>query len=156
MAAFPDGNPGVYPLDPGTPVGQFRLLYGDTESTAYVPIEPGFQDYGELSDSEVNAFLAQGAGSIPRAVGYYYLALSGRAAIASRQIQDADLKVDTTKRAADLRAIADVWFGAADNDDLVNAEEAFEIVPTGRHNGGIVPKGSPATWRRVYGIGRVC
>lgn len=156
MAAFPDGNPGVYPLDPGTPVGQFRLLYGDTESTAYDPVETGFQNYGELSDSEIDAFLAQGAESIPRAIGYYYLALAGRAAIASRQIQDADLRVDLTKRAADLRAIAEVWFGSADNDDLVSAEEAFEIVPTGQRCGGVIPEGSPPIWGRVYGIGRVC
>ena len=156
MAVHPAGHPGAWPLDPATPVGRFRILYGDTESTAYDPVEPGIQNYQELSDDEAEGFIAQGGDSIPRGIGYLYIALAGQAAKQSKVVQDQDLRVDLTKRAADLRAIADVWFGSADNDDLVNAEEAFEIVPTGRHNGGIIPERYPATWGRVYGIGRVC
>ena len=156
MAVFPEENPGAHPLDPTTPVGRFRTLYGDTDSEPYSPIEPGVQNYGELSDDEIEGFIAQGGDSVPRGIGYLYIAMAGQAAKQSKVVQDQDLRVDLTKRAADLRAIADVWFGSADDDDLANAEEAFEIVPTGQRNGGVIPEGSPAIWGRVYGIGRVC
>lgn len=156
MAVFPEGNPGAYPLDPTSPVGRFRILYGDTDSEPYDPVVVGIQNYQELSDDEVEGFISQGGDSIPRGIGYLYIALAGQAAKQSKVVQDQDLRVDLTKRAADLRAIAEVWFGSADNDDLVNAEEAFEIVPTGQRCGGVIPEGSPAIWGRVYGIGRVC
>ena len=156
MAVYPAGHPGGWPLDPATPVGKFRILYGDTDSEPYDPVVVGIQNYQELSDAEVEGFISQGGDSVPRGIGYLYIALAGQAAKQSKVVQDQDLRVDLTKRAADLRAIAEVWFGSADNDDLVSAEEAFEIVPTGRHNGGIIPEGSPAIWGRVYGIGRVC
>ena len=156
MAVHPAGHPGAWPLDPATPVGRFRILYGDTDSEPYAPAVVGVQNYQELSDDEVEGFIAQGSGSVPRGIGYLYIAMAGQAAKQSKVVQDQDLRIDLTKRAADLRAIADVWFGSADNDDLVNAEEAFEIVPTGQRCGGVIPERSPATWRRVYGIGRVC
>ena len=156
MAVYPAGNPGAWPLDPTTPVGLFRTLYGDTDSEPYDPVEPGFQNYGELSDSEVEVFIAQGGDSIPRAIGYLYISMAGQAAKQSKTIQDQDLRLDLTKRAADLRLAAYDWFSRADNDDLVSAEEAFEIVPTGQRCGGVIPEGSPAVWGRVYGIGRVC
>ena len=156
MAVFPDGNPGAYPLDPATLVGRFRILYGDTDSEPYDPVVVGIQNYQELSDAEIEGFISQGSDSIPRGIGYLYIAMAGQAAKQSKVVQDQDLRVDLTKRSAELRAIAEVWFGSADNDDLVNAEEAFEIVPTGQRCGGVIPEGSPATWGRVYGIGRVC
>ena len=156
MAVHPAGRPGAWPLDPTTPVGKFRVLYGDTDSEPYAPVVTGIQNYQELSDDEIEEFISQGGDSIPRGIGYLYIALAGQAAKQSKVVQDQDLRVDLTKRAADLRAIADVWFGSADDDDLVNAEEAFEIVPTGQRCGGVIPEGAPAIWGRVYGIGRVC
>ena len=149
MAVFPEGNPGAYPLDPTSPVGRFRILYGGTDSEPYDPVVVGIQNYSELSDAEIEGFISQGGDSVPRGIGYLYIAMAGRAAIASRQIQDADLRVDTTKRAADLRAIAEVWFGSADDDDLVSAEEAFEIVPTGSR-GGFIPEGTRPIFGRQY------
>ena len=143
-------------MTPLRPLATFRILYGDTDSEPYDPVVVGIQNYGELSDAEVEGFISQGGDSVPRGIGYLYIALAGQAAKQSKTIQDQDLRVDLTKRAADLRAIAEVWFGSADNDDLVNAEEAFEIVPTGQRCGGVIPEGSPAIWGRVYGIGRVC
>ena len=155
MAELP-GNPGAWPLDPTTPVGTFRILYGDTDSEPYDPVVVGIQNYSELSDDEVEGFISQGGDSVPRGIGYLYIAMAGQAAKQSKVVQDQDLRVDLTKRAADLRAIAEVWFVSADNDDLVSAEEAFEIVPTGQRCGGVIPEGSPPIWGRVYGIGRVC
>lgn len=133
MAVYPEGNPGVYPLDPLTPVGEFRLLYGDTESVPYDPVEPGYQNYEELSDEEIERFLEQGDGSVPRGIGYLYLAMAGQAAKESRTIKDYDLSVDLTKRAADLRAIAQMWFDRGDDDDnnsgLNDIFEVFDMAP---------------------------
>lgn len=154
MATYPEGNLGVYPLEPETPVGTFRLVYGDTHSTPYDPVEPGFQNYDELSDAEIEAFLSAGGTSINRAIGYYYLSLAGAAAKSAKQIQDYDLKIDTTKRAADLRAIAQWWFDQADNDDEIAAEEGFEIVLTGTDSGDFIPEAAIPVWGRQYTTAR--
>lgn len=154
MAVFPEGNPGEFPLDPTSNVGKFRLVYGDTGSTPYSPVEPGYQNYTELSDAEIEAFLATGSDSINRAIGYYYLSLAGKAALVAKQVRDYDLQVDTTKRAADLRAIAQWWFDQADNDDVISAEEGFEIVLTGTNSGDFIPEATIPVWGRQYTIGR--
>lgn len=151
---FPGGNPGAWPLDPDTPVGHFRLVFGDTESTPYDPVEPGYQNYEELSDAEIESFLVQGGDSTNRAIGFYYLSLAGAAAKASRSVADYDLKLDTTKRAADLREVARWWFDLADGDDTATAEEAFEIVPTGTSGGDFIPELAPPIWGRQYTWGR--
>lgn len=130
MAVFPEGNPGVYPLDASTDVGQFRLVYGDTQSTAYDPVEAGFQNYDELSDAEIEMFLDQGGDSVNRAIGFYYLRLAGDAAKESKSVADYDLRLDLTKRAADLRETAKFYFDQADVIDA-GSEDAFLIVPTG-------------------------
>lgn len=147
---YPDGHPGVYPLDPETPVGQFRLVFGDIDSEPYDPVEQGFQSYGELSDAEIEAFLSQGGGSINRGIGYYYLSLSGAAAKESRMVQDYDLRIDSTKRAADLRAVAMGWFDLATQEDLGVAEDAFEIIPTGTRGGQFIPEATHPQWGRSY------
>lgn len=154
MATFPEGNPGVYPLESETPVGQFRLVYGDAHSAPYSPVEPGFQNYDELSDAEIEAFLVVGGGSLNRAIGYYYLSLAGAASKTAKQIKDYDLQVDTTKRSADLRAIAQWWFDQADNDDVISAEEGFEIVPTGTGRGDFIPEATIPVWGRQYTTAR--
>lgn len=153
MAQYPEGNPGAYPLDPDTPVGQFRVLYGDVYSTPYDPVEAGFQDYEELSDAEIEGFL-QGQTSIPRAIAYYYLSLSGQAAKQAKTVKDYDLSVDLTKRAADLRATAQVWFDQATAEDAAGMEDAFEIVPTGTNYGDFIPEGAIGIYGRRYVLGR--
>jgi len=150
MAEFPEGNPGEFPLDPTSNVGKFRLVYGDTQSTPYDPVEPGFQNYTELSDAEIEAFLTTGGDSINRAIGYYYLSLAGQAALISKSVKDYDLTVDNTKRPAELRALAQWWFDQADNDDSISAEEGFEIVPTGTSSDSFIPEGTIPIWGRKY------
>ena len=146
-------NRGIAPPDMGTNVGSFRAMAGDLEYVPLDPPEPGFGSYSKFSDAEIEAYLAQGGDSVPRAIGYSYLYLAGQAAIASQSVRDYDLQVDTTKRAADLRAIAQVWFDSADSDDVAAAEEGFELVPTGA-TGGFIPEGAPPIWGRQYTIGR--
>lgn len=148
MAVYPEGHPGAWPVDGTTDVGAFRILYGDVNSTAYTPAEPGYQNYDELSDAEIGAFLAQGGGSVTRSIAYLYLSLAGDAAKQSMSIADHDLKVDQTKRADALRAMAEFWFGREDADNP--AEDAFQIVATGTGHGDFIPEAASPVWGRAY------
>lgn len=151
MAQYPEGNPGVHPIDPLTPVGQFRLAYGDIDSAPYDPVEPGFRDYEELSDAEIEVYISQGGDSIARAIGFYYLSLSGQAAKRTKMVKDYDLQVNLEKRAGDLRATAQIWFERADSQDASVAEDAFEIVPTGDSgDGDWIAEGTNPIWGRRY------
>lgn len=154
MAVFPEGNPGEYPVDLASNVGRFRALVGDLNSTPYDPVEPGFQNFEKFSDAEIEAYLVQGGDSINRAIGFAYLYLAGQAALQSASVKDYDLTIDETKRAADLRAIAQFWFDQADGDDGIAAEESFEIVPTGTRRGAFIPEATIPVWGRQYTIGR--
>lgn len=151
---YPNGNPGAYPVDMTSKVGQFRAMVGDLNSTPYSPVEPGFQNFEKFSDAEIEAYLVQGGDSVARAIGYSYLYLAGQAAMESRSIKDYDLTVDNTKRAADLRAIAQFWFDQSDGDDVIAGEEAFEIVPTGTGSGTFIPELSTPIYGRKYTIAR--
>lgn len=127
MASFPSGNPGVAPPDLTSDVGQFRALVGDLQYEAYDPPEPGFGNYEKFSDAEITAYITAGGGSIPRGIGFAYLYLAGQAAMQSASVKDYDLQIDETKRAGDLRAIAQFWFDRADeDDDASGANDIFE------------------------------
>jgi len=154
MAVYPEGNPGAYPVDLASDVGQFRALIGDLNSTPYNPVYPGFQNFEKFSDAEIEAYISQGGDSISRGIGYAYLYLAGQAALVSRSIKDYDLQVDNTKRAADLRAIAEFWFKRADEDDVATAEDAFEIVPTGTSSGEFIPELTIPIYGRKYTMAR--
>lgn len=122
-------NPGVYPLDPTSAVGRFRLASGDTQSVPYEPVVPGIQNYTFLSDAEVEQFLAQGQDATDNAIGYWYLSLAGAAAMQSKSVKDYDLQIDLTKRAGDLRAQAQFYFDRATQ--VAAGAEFFDIVDTG-------------------------
>lgn len=150
MAVFPEGNPGQYPVDLASKVGQFRALTGDLNSTPYDPVEPGYQNFDKFSDAEIEGYLTQGGDSVARAIGYSYLYLAGQAALESKTIKDYDLQIDKTKRATDLTNIAKLWFSQADGEEVIAGEEAFEIVPTGTRGGPFIPEGTIPIWGRQY------
>lgn len=150
MATFPEGNPGVYPVDLTSKVGQFRALTGDLNSTPYDPVEPGYQNFDKFSDAEIDGYLTQGGDSVARAIGYSYLYLAGQAALESKTIKDYDLQIDKTKRATDLTNIAKLWFSQADGEEVIAGEEAFEIVPTGTRGGPFIPEATIPIWGRQY------
>lgn len=127
MAVFPAGNPGQWPVDLSSDVGQFRALIGDLNAVPYDPDEPGFGNFEKFSDAEIEAYLLAGGGSIPRGIGFAYLYLAGQAAMQSASVKDYDLQIDETKRAGDLRAIAQFWFDQADDsDDNAGLNDIFE------------------------------
>lgn len=132
MATFPEGNPGVFPVDPESEVGQFRILVGDTTAEPYDPAEPGIRNYRMFSDSEIEGYLITNPDSLYRAVGFAYLALASQAAIESKNVKDYDLSVNTEKRAEHLRQIAQDWFNRAEEEDSGSGASAyFDVVPTG-------------------------
>lgn len=151
---YPEGNPGSWPVDLLSDVGRFRALTGDLNAEPYDPDHPGFRTFEKFSDSEIESYLEQAQGSIPRAIGFAYLYLAGQAAIASKEVRDYDLLVNTTKRSTDLRTIAQIWFDRADTEDVSSAEEGFEIVSTGTTGGEFIPELTPAIFGRQYTIGR--
>ena len=127
---YPGDNDGLVPLDPATPVGQFRIMVGDTTAEAYDPPVAGRGNYAMFSDLEIEGFIAASGDNLYRAVGFSYLTLAGQAAMESKSVKDFDLSIDLTKRATDLRLIADTWFGRADDQDAY-LEDAFFIAPLG-------------------------
>lgn len=122
-------NPGKFPLDPTSKVGQVRVTLGDTSSEPFDPPRPGEQNYGMYSDLEIEAFLAQADDSIPGSLYLAYMQMAAAAAMESKLTKDFDLSVDLTKRSGDLRAIAQMWL------DKWNAGSAdiFELFDTVTH-----------------------
>lgn len=131
MAVYPEGNPGVVPIDATTAVGQFRNASGNTAYTAYDPDEPGYGNFTYLSDAEIEQYLTLAGDSIPGGIGYWYLSLAGAAALESKNIKDFDLQVSTEKRAADLRAQAEFYLNLG---GLGDGAEYFGVVQTGRRS----------------------
>ena len=148
---YPGDNDGLVPLDPATPVGQFRIMVGDTTAEAYDPPVAGRGNYTMFSDLEIEGFIAASGDNLYRAVGFSYLTLAGQAAMESKSVKDFDLSIDLTKRATDLRLIADTWFGRADDQDAY-LEDAFFIAPLGDVCDPI-PEGMMPRWGR-YAVGK--
>lgn len=125
---------GVAPPNPATNTGRFRYLIGDAEYTELDPPQDGKGDYEMFSDDQITTFLELGEGSTNRAIAYAYLNLASQAALQSKTVKDFDLQVDLTKRSADLRAIAAMWFDRADEEDSDNAD-IIDVFPIGHRDG---------------------
>jgi len=134
-------NLGIYPPNPSTDVGQFRYSLPDTNA---VEVEPGGWSYREVSDAEVESFLARGGGSVNRALGHYYQALAANAAKIAASISDYDLKIDDTKRANELRLIAKSYFDLADDEDTTaGGSDIFEVFSMVSEGSCCTPEAAP-------------
>ena len=145
-------NRGVAPADSSTDVGRFRYLYGDITYTDLDPVEAGYGDYSELSDSEIEVFLSVSDDSVSRAIGYYYLQLAGQAAKVAESVKDYDLQIDESKKSEAFRKAAMDWFDRADTDDL-NSEEAFVIAAP--YSCEVIPEATIPQYGRYYTTGRI-
>jgi hypothetical protein len=110
-------NRGIAPLEPATDVGKLRLLVGDTEYVELAPAEPGYGDYNNFSDAELEGFIVAGGGSITRASGFAYLRLAALAAAGAISWRSDDLAVDTKLVASEYRLLSRIAFEQADNED---------------------------------------
>lgn len=126
-------NPGVYPLDPATPVGQLRALVGDTSSIPLDPPVAGQASYAVWSDVALEAALALADDSVYAAGANLYLALAAQYAPLGRSIKTDDLALDTKGTAGDLISIAKEW--RAQNALDAAGGDSFAIVPWGGRAG---------------------
>lgn len=118
-------NSGIAPADPTTAVGATRYLIGDTVSVPLVPAVTGSEDYAYFSDVTLGTFLQRGYHNPLMAAGFAFLQLAAGAALQSVTVETSGMKADLTKRAADLRAVANSFFERA------NDEERLTLVGSG-------------------------
>lgn len=134
-------NPGKYPLDPTSKVGQVRVTLGDTASEPFDPPRPGEQNYGLYSDLEIEGFLAVAEDSVDGALYGIYMQMAGAASRDAKNVQDMDLRVNTEKRAEYLLRMAqqfkDAW--------TQSTADIFEVFDLGGSDFGCVPELAPRT-----------
>ena len=141
-------NPGAREYDPEDPVGRFRLIYQINAFAELNGPDPDVVNYAELSDAEIEAYLAQGGGNVNRGIGYYVLAQSSHAARQAKSVKDYDLAVDLRSLAKELDAAAQSWFNRADREDMVDgANDIFEVFGPEPE---IVPEGTLGQVGREY------
>lgn len=157
MAIYPNGNPGVSPIDLTTDVGKARVTIGDTSSTPYNPVQVGYENYSFASDADIAGWISQSDGDTNGILGYFWLMRWSISLAPTQTIQTDDLRVtqDSSKASAGYKALADYYFG------LSGFDESFMIVPTGTnvtdfsgyvdgpvtHNSGLIADPSnPGYW----------
>lgn len=119
---------GVFPIDPETPVGQLRVLVGDTTATPTDPPTPGFAEYAVYGDNDLASAIALAQGNIARAAGNLLTTLAASYAASGKSIKTDDLAIDTTKRGATLLEIARAFHEEAGSVDQRGASDYFDMV----------------------------
>lgn len=128
-------NKGVAPVDTTTQVGQLRTILGDTAYIDLVPAEPGFGDYTNFSDDQLQQFLTLGLNNTAYGAGYAFLQLAATFAAQAVNVKTADEQVDLTKRSSEMRQIATAWFERGDAAAGIEASTFFEnVYPTYTHD----------------------
>ena len=124
-------NPGAFPPDASAPVGQVRLLIGDTANKALSPIVVGQVDYQLFGDADLANFVALAGDNVKRATGYAIQQLALVYTLTGASVKTEDLALDSSKRGSTLSGIAASWFAEAAADELAE-DGAVLIVPTGK------------------------
>lgn len=118
MAVYPEGNPGVSPVNFATDLGKFRLFINDLIGVPYVPPELGFANYSMASDAEIEAFIAS-ATSTTRAVSAFFASLAGAASTRAVDIKDHDLQLKNTLLYKALQEQSLFWWNRANDEELL-------------------------------------
>lgn len=98
------------PPDYSTPVGQLRMLLGDT-GEVYL-----------FSDAQMQAYLALYHDNIKRAAGAALLTVAANQALLLKYVKTDDLTIDGPKVAAELRLQAAAWDSEGQADDALDDE----------------------------------
>lgn len=119
------------PPDYATAVGQVRLLIPDVEqlgdlSNPTTPVSYIF------SDAQIQAFLVIAKDNIKRAAAEAKMVLATSEALIQKVIKAADLSTDGAKLGAEIRAQANDLRAQADQDDLIDNYDSFEIIDFNR------------------------
>ena len=119
------------PPDYATAVGQVRLLIPDTEQFGDLsnPVAPVSYIF---SDSQIQAFLVIAKDNIKRAAAEAKMVLATSEALIQKVIKAADLSTDGAKLGAEIRAQANDLRAQADQDDLIDNYDSFEIIDFNR------------------------
>jgi hypothetical protein len=129
-----------------SPIGQLRVLVGDTASAALQPPMPGEVDYAVFGDDTLATALETAAGNVYRAAGNLYSALAVEYIQQGKSIRTDDLSIDTRTRGADLAKVAASFWEQADAHDAAAGADGFMIIPfAGRapRHGYIRPEATP-------------
>lgn len=135
---------GIAPPDPATPVGQFRLLAGDSEYEPYDPPEPGYGLYAIWSDDEIEAFLTITDGNIARAIALAYTQLAAAWNSSSATIRTDDLQYSVKDSVGSWLNLAAYWNRIADEEEARAVDDYFDMVDVGTVRRGCRrPEASP-------------
>jgi hypothetical protein len=127
MAHAPD----IYPPDYATALGQVRLLIPDTEQLEN-PSDPTADAEYIFDDHQIQAFLALYLNNVKRAAAQAKLVLATSETLISKVIRTDDLQTDGAKLGQELRAQAKDLRDQANEEELYDAYEEFEIVDFNR------------------------
>lgn len=143
---------GAYPIDPATPVGQFRLLSGDSQGTpANPPTTPQTATYQYWSDTEIESFIEAAGGGIPLAISLAYSQMAAHWSSTGATIRTDDLTYSAKDSVGSWLNLANYWRDIADREDEAAVNDYFDLVPVGR-DCTIVPEAS--AWPSCTCIGR--
>lgn len=117
-------NQGLVPIDPTTPVGQVRLLLGDTDPTG---VTGGKGEYIFYSDAELAALIGLHGDSVKRTAARILRSAAFSQAILLKKWTSADVAVDGPAVARELRLQADALDKQADDEEAALAGGAFAI-----------------------------
>lgn len=137
-------NRGIAPLDPDTPIGQFRLASGDREYVALTPPEAGYGDYKIWSDDEITSYLTLTGSNVPRAIAIGYRNIA--ASISADSIKTDDLAMAGKEEVEKWERLADKWDAIADKADGAAVDDYFELADIGSPRHYRPPEASP--WLR--------
>lgn len=113
-------NKGLSPIDPTTPVGQVRLVIGDTDA-----IDVDSDGYGEFvyySDRELESLLGLYGGNVKRTAARIYRTIAASEVLLHKKFVSADLSADSSVVSKELRLLADALEREADSDAADGAE----------------------------------
>ncbi len=136
-------NRGIAPPDPTTDVGRMREILGDTSWVELNPPEPGYGDYENFSDAELQALLDLADGSLFLAVAFAFAKLAAASTGESLSFQSDDLKVDLSKRTGGLWDTVRFWFNLWEREQEKEAVEYHNFVP---FRGGCNRRGPEYAW----------
>lgn len=119
------------PPDYNTAVGQVRLLIPDVEQLGDLanPVAPVAYIF---SDAQIQAFLSIAKNNIKRAAAEAKMVLATSETLIQKVIKAADLSTDGAKLGAEIRAQANDLRAQADQDDLIDNYDSFEIIDFNR------------------------
>jgi len=122
-------NIGRKPLNPSSPVGQVRLLLGDTDP---VDAADGDGEYLFYSDNEIESLLNMHGGSPKRTVVRILRSVGFAQVYLLKKFTSADVAVDGTAVARELRLLAiDLEREADEEDARGDGGSVFLTSPTG-------------------------